>query len=104
MRYHMTRLALLCGASLVGSCLSPQGETQLRFPYTQVVGEYALRLTVNDVRQIVELAKQRPDIRKPVGQIHAVGPDEVHVTTGRAWEVGGLYSQFDAWKKAGRWI
>jgi hypothetical protein len=77
---------------------------QLRFPYSQVVGDYARQLTVDDVRQIVELAKRRPDIRKPVGQIHAVAPDEVHVTTGRAWELGGLYSQFDAQKKAGRWF
>jgi hypothetical protein len=92
-------------ASLLSSCLSPQTEMQLRFPYTQVVSDsLAFQLTVDDVRQIVELAKQRSDIRKPVGQIHAVARDEVHVTTGRAWELGGLYSQFDARKKAGRWF
>jgi hypothetical protein len=78
---------------------------QLRFPYTQVVTDsLAFQLTVDDVGQIVELARRRPDIRKPVGQIHVVGPDEVHVTAGRAWELGGLYSQFDAHKKGGRWF
>jgi len=73
------RLVLVAaGALLLTACASSQ-LVSAYFPGIQVTGEF----TVDDVRQITELARSRPDIRKPVYQIYATSHGRADVSGGR---------------------
>jgi hypothetical protein len=67
-------------------------------------GAHCKELTVDDVRQIVSLARIRADIRKPVDEIIADRSDQVEVKTGAPESPIGLECTFKAQKINGRWM
>ena len=81
-----------------------QTAVRFAFPSLGVTGSCASRLTVDDVRQIRELARNRPDIKKPVDQIDIDHPDQARVSSGNAQNPGDVMTTFEVRKKNGRWI
>ena len=106
----MRLIALVCAGFLVMACQStspnPGVSNAIRFAYPSMGfrGSYCRELTVDDVRQIVNLARSRADIRKPVDEIVADRPNEVEVETGSPGSPIGLQSKFKAQKKNGWWM
>ena len=88
----------MCIASLLVSCASSQMVTYT-FPGIQVVGD----LTVDDVRQITQLAHSRPDIRKPIYEIYVMGPGRADVSGGKPQNSGDPVTGFKVRKDNGRW-
>jgi hypothetical protein len=67
-------------------------------------GAYRKQLTLDDVRQIVRLANDRPDVLKPVDQIVVDHPDEAEVNTGNPQNSGDPACTFHTRKRNGRWF
>jgi hypothetical protein len=91
-------LVSFCMASMLTSCASSQVATFM-FPGIQLVGP----LTTEDVRQITELARHRPDIKKPIYQIYVMGPDRADVSGGKPQNTGDPVTGFKVRKDKGRW-
>ena len=85
-------------ALLLSACASLQFVNS-EFPNIQVTGD----LTVEDVRQITELARNQPSIRKPIYQINVTGVGRAEVSGGRPQETGDLATGFKVRKDNGRW-
>jgi hypothetical protein len=98
-----------CWISLFSSCVATNTysdtPTAIRFAYPSLYldGTYAKQLTVDDVRQIVALARSRSDILKPVDHIEVKHPDEAEVDGGSS-RTGHLMTRFKVRKGNGRWI
>jgi len=103
----MKWLTALCTAAVLTGCQSSPYDVSnaIRFGYPTMgfVGSYTRQLTVDDVRQIVELARNNPKIVKPVQQIVMSHPDEAEVNSG-PWETHSLGTTFNVRKKNGRWM
>jgi hypothetical protein len=102
----MTRVLPLCLLLLAGCESSPYAVSNaIRFAYPSLgfAGAYTRQLTVDDVRQIVELARSNRTIIKPVQQIIVNKPGEAEVSSG-PWETGKLGTTFEVRKESGRWI
>jgi hypothetical protein len=91
-------MAAMLIASLLASCASSQMVTYI-FPGIQVVGD----LTVDDVRQITQLAQSRRDIRKPIYEIYVRGPGRADVSGGRPEKSRDPVTGFKVQKDNGRW-
>jgi hypothetical protein len=97
---------LLCGAGVLTSCADsyePKTSVKFSFPYVDFAGRYRRDLTVDDVRQILALARAQPNIRKPVYQIEADSPNHANVSSGRSHEIGDVFTEFQVEKSNGRW-
>jgi hypothetical protein len=64
-------------------------------------GAYSQQLTVDDVRQIIALVRDRPDILKPVYSITIERPDQAEVNSGNLADIS---TGFDVRKRNGRWF
>jgi hypothetical protein len=60
-------------------------------------------VTKDDVEQITALARQRPDIRKPIYEIYVTSPAKADVSGGRAENTGDPVTGFKVRKDNGRW-
>ncbi|MGC1323879.1 MAG: hypothetical protein WA849_16990 [Candidatus Udaeobacter sp.] len=80
-------------------------QTAIRFrhPTLDIFGAASSQMTLDDIDQLVELARARPDILKPLDQIEVQRPDEAFIKSGRADHIGQKMTTFSARKKAGRW-
>jgi hypothetical protein len=71
----------------------------------QTSGPYANRLSQADIVQIKALVSKEPDIDHRLKKIEAVGPDKVRIQTGGRTAVDeNTYDDFNANKRAGRWL
>ena len=61
-------------------------------------------MTLDDIDQLVELARCRPDILKPLDQIEVQHPREAYIKSGRPEHTGEKMTTFSARKKDGRWF
>jgi len=61
-------------------------------------------MTLDDIHQLVELARARPEILKQLDQIEVQRPDEAYVKSGRPDHTGEKMTTFSARKKGGRWF
>jgi hypothetical protein len=87
-----------------GSVYGVSNTIAFAYPTMGFAGTYCKQLTVDDVRQIVRLAKDRPDVLKPVDQIVVDHPDEAEVHTGNPQTSGDPARSFHARKRNGRWF
>jgi len=106
MSYRLT--GLFVAAAFVG-CASPwypvSQEIRWAYPSMGFAGSYCKQLTVDDVRQIVRLARNRADILKPVDQIvMEKRPDEAEINSGNPRESGDPGTSFKVRKRNGRWM
>ena len=62
-----------------------------------------MRLTVEDVRQITELAHARPEIKEPIYLIQLTGPRLAEVRSGRPEGGYGTLTEFKVSKKTDFW-
>ena len=90
-------------AVTLGSCLSFETEAKLRFPYVDLAGVYPNTLSMDDIRDIIALARSRPDIKQPVDQITSERPGAARVISGKARDNGDINTTFDARKENGHW-
>jgi hypothetical protein len=108
MKSLMVLIACLCAPWFLTSCSVPryQAQTSVRFafPSVDVAGACASQMSVDDVRQIRNLAHSRPDILKPIDQIVTDRPDEAEVKTGNPEKSGDPMTTFEVRKKKGQWI
>jgi hypothetical protein len=99
-------LASLVTATLVGCQSSPypvSNATRFAFPSIAFHGKHAPQLTVDDVRQIVAIAKSRSDILKPIDVIEVGQPNEAEVESGNPQKSGDPLSNFKVRKENGHW-
>ncbi len=98
---------IVCTAAAIISCQTQPYpvSTPIRFAFPTIAfeGSYAPRLTVDDVRQIVVIAKSRSDILKPVDKIMIEQPNRATVKTGNPQQTGDPVSSFEVRKEQGRW-
>jgi hypothetical protein len=103
----MRDLAILACAAALLSCQSqPYAVSNpIRFAYPNIAfdGTYAPHLTVDDVRQMVAIAKSQPDILKPIHLIIADEPSHATVKTGNPQRTGHPLSSFEVRRENGRW-
>ena len=100
MSYRLT--GLFVAAAFVG-CASPwypvSQEIRWAYPSMGFAGSYCKQLTVDDVREIVRLARNRADILKPVDQIvMEKRSDEAEINSGNPG------ASFKVRKRNGRWM
>jgi hypothetical protein len=79
---------------MLPSCSSPQ----FTYPYVHLEGPLRDQITSEDIRQVTEIARQHPKIRKPVKSIAMWHPDELDVISG-----DDPYTYFSARKRNGQW-
>jgi hypothetical protein len=101
-------LALAVVLSTLTCCTSGfyhvQTAVRFRYPSLDIFGAAASQMTLDDVYQLVELARARPDILKPLDQIEVQRPDEAFIKSGNPEHTGDKGTTFSARKKAGRWF
>jgi hypothetical protein len=101
---------LLLPALFLAGCASTSAyspvSASIRFAYPRMGfrGSYCKELTVDDVRQIVALAKSRPDILKPIGLIDIDRPDIAKVESDPSEGSVTRVTSFEVRKKNGRWM
>ena len=79
-------VVLLSIAVALTSCASEQlqkFETSFLFPGMDIIGAHASQWTLDDLRQVRELMRSHPDIRKPLDRIDAYARDR---GTSREWQ------------------
>jgi hypothetical protein len=108
MRPLASVLACFCAAATLNCCTSGfyhvQTAIRFRYPSVDLLGTYASRWTVNDVRQIVDLSRNRPDIKQPIDQIEVDRPEHASVKSGNPQNQGDPMTTFEVRKQNGRWI
>lgn len=77
---------------------------RFRYPTLDIFGAAASQMTLDDIHQLVELARARPDILKPLDQIEVQRADEAFIKSGNPQQTGDKMTTFSARKKAGRWF
>jgi hypothetical protein len=103
----LSSLCCACAAIVLSSCVDPnEANLAIKFTYprVQLCGRYRNQLEVEDVRQILELAQQRPEILKPINQIDVDQPGAAHVVGGTGEKSGDMLTWFDVQKRNGRWL
>ena len=93
---------LLSGCA--GSVYGVSNAVAFAYPTMGFARIYCKHLTADDVRQIVRLAKERPDVLKPVDQIVVNHPEDAEVHTGNPQTSGDPACTFHARKRYGRWF
>ena len=92
-------------AAIISSCISTEMKYPFEFPFVYTDGRYAGQWTLDDFRQIRQLIREYPQIRKPLDSVDVFAPDRAHVSSGSPWldpeQVG---TTFDVQKKNGRWF
>jgi hypothetical protein len=73
------------------------------FPGIILEGPYSGSLTTADVRQIVELGRQLPNIKHPVYRIDMQRPGEAEIVSGRTENTGDFQTSFKVRKRDSRW-
>ena len=97
--------AQLAIASLLISCVSTEMKVPFEFPFVYIDGRYANQWTVDDLRQIRQLIREYPQIRKPLNTVDAFAPDRAHIDSGSPWlDPDQVGTTFDVLKKDGRWF
>ena len=95
-------------AAILFGCVSPyhpvSNDIRWAYPTMGFRGPYCKDLTVDDVRQIVALAKRRTDVLKPVGMINVDRPNSVKVESDPSEGPATRVTTFEARKKNGRWM
>src|SRR5437660_7295522 len=105
----ISMLVSCCCFSLISGCVSSNTysdvPTEIRFAYPSlgVDGAYSRHVTLDDVRQIIALARNRADVLKPVDQIVINRPDEAEVNSGTS-RTGHVTTRFKVRKENGRWM
>jgi hypothetical protein len=97
-------MALLLTGCAPGSVYGVSNAISLAYPTMGFSGPYRKQLTLDDVRQIVRLAENRPDVLKPVDQIVMDRADEAEVHTGNPQQSGDPACRFHARKRNGQWF
>jgi len=87
-----------------GSVYGVSNAIAFAYPTMGFAGPYSKQLTLDDVREIVGLAKQRSDVLKPVDQIVVDHPDQAEVHTGNPQKSGDPACGFHVRKRNGRWF
>jgi hypothetical protein len=106
-QYAMTAafsVALLLTGCAPGSVYGVSNAISFSYPTMGFAGPYSKQLTLDDVRQIVRLANDRPDVLKPVDQIVVERLGEAEVHTGNPQSTGDRACTFHARKRNGRWF
>jgi len=81
-----------------------QTAIRFRYPNIDIYGPYAKDWFVADVQQIVELARARGDIKKPLDQIEVYRVDRARVNSGNPQKQGDPLTTFEVRKQTGRWM
>ena len=108
-RQLISVLVSCCCVSFISGCVGANTYSDtpsaIRFAYPSVYldGTYAKQLTVDDVRQIVALARSRSDILKPIDHIVANHPNEADVDSGSS-RTGHVMTRFKVRRENGRWM
>ncbi len=97
-------ITLLLSGCAPGSAYGVSNAISFAYPTMGFAGAYRKLLTLDDVRQIVRLAIERPDVLKPVDQIVVDQPNEAEVHTGNPQTTGDPACRFHARKRNGRWF
>ena len=101
-------LALALSLAMLTCCTSGfyhvQTAIRFRYPTLDIFGAAAGQMTLDDINQLVELARARPDILKPLDQIEVQRPDEALIKSGRPENTGEKMTTFSARKKGGLWF
>jgi hypothetical protein len=95
--------ALLLSGCAPGSPYGVSNAISFAYPTMGFAGTYRKQLTLDDVRQIVRLAENRPDVLKPVHQIVVDHADEAEVHTGNPQKTGDPACSFHVRKRNGQW-
>lgn len=95
-------IVLLWFCATITAC-TPFQIASSTFPGIILEGPHSGSLTTADVRQIVELGRQLPNIKHPVYRIDMQRPDEAEITSGRTEHTGDYQSSFKVRNRAGRW-
>lgn len=108
MKPHILAVAIWALATGVTSCASGpyhvQTAIRFRYPAIDIYGPGAKSWTVVDVRQIVELARARTDIEKPLDQIEVYRADRAYVKSGNPQNQGDPLTTFEVQRQNGRWF
>jgi hypothetical protein len=110
----MKPLVIIVTASIYATVLqgcantttSSERAMRMHYPTIDFLGADADKLTIEDVRQIRELARSRADIQKPITLIYTAGPDRAEVQSGgqpRA-HMSYFYTSFYVHRRGGSWI
>jgi hypothetical protein len=98
-----TQLILLTAMSML-SCVSSDEQTTFLFPRVDVTGKYASQWTIDDLRQVRDLVRKYPEIRKPLNHIEAYAPDKAHVQSGSQYlDPNQVGSDFEVRKVNDHW-
>ena len=101
-------LALALVLTALTSCTSGfyhvQTTIRFRYPTLDIFGAAANEMTLDDIDQLVHLARARSDILKPLDQIEVQRPDEAFVKSGNPQQTGDRGTTFSARKKDGHWF
>jgi hypothetical protein len=101
-------LALALALATLTCCTSGfyhvQTAIRFRYPALDIFGAAASQMTLDDIHQLVELARSRSDVLKPLDQIEVQRPDEAYIKSGNPEHTGDKITTFSARKKAGRWF
>jgi hypothetical protein len=107
MRPFTSLLVTFCMAATLNGCTSAfyhvQTAIRFRYPNIDIYGPYATDWVVADVRQIVELARARADIKKPIDQIEVDRADHANVKSGNPQNQGDPLTRFEVRKHDGHW-
>lgn len=90
---------LVAGAALLFTSCASSLPLNYYTPGIQIAGDF----TVDDIRQITQLARSRPDIRKPVYEIRATGIGRAEATGGKIDDAPTPVTVFKVRKDNGRW-
>ena len=81
-----------------------QTAIRFRYPTLDIFGAAASQMTLDDIDQLVELARVRADILKPLDQIEVQRSDEAYIKSGSPERTGEKMTTFSARKRGGRWF
>lgn len=100
-------VAALFGYSMIGvACENQRLSLRVHYPKISVYGQYANRLTLDDLRQIIAATLKQKEITLPIRSLSVDPPGHVSVLTTES-EVPThniIFFHFEADKKKGIWI
>jgi hypothetical protein len=96
------RIVMLWCCAAITSCTPFQMATYT-FPGIILEGPYSASLTTADVRQILELGRNLPNIKHPVYRIDVQHPGEAEITSGRTENTGDSQTTFTVRKGGAGW-
>jgi hypothetical protein len=103
--FVLTTFAFAAGfASCTSGAHRVQTAIRFRHPSIDIYGPYARDWVVADVDQIVQLARARADIKKPIDQIEVYGADRARVKSGNPQNQGDPLTTFEVQKQNGHWV